>query len=122
MKLKKVRPLWNHILTTCDRYPVDNFKDGLVSTDEAEGEIKIYQKVIAVGNTARDIKVGDLVLLNPRDYLRPVHSLNANSVLEKDEDSVSMVINWPILYVDDKECLYLYDKDVDMVIEEMEEN
>lgn len=119
MKILKAKPLLNHVITTADRYESTELKDGLLSTKEAEGDIKFEQRIIAIGPNCFDgLNVGDLVLVNPMNYLRPEHSLRENSILEKSRDEVNMVISWPIVDINDRECLFLYDRDLDMVIEE----
>ena len=119
MKILKAKPLLNHVITTADRYESTELKDGLLSTKEAEGDIKFEQRIIAIGPNCFDgLNVGDLVLVNPMNYLRPEHSLRENSILEKSRDEVNMVISWPLVEINDRECLFLYDRDLDMVIEE----
>ena len=119
MKILKAKPLLNHVITTADRYESTELKDGLLSTKEAEGDIKFEQRIIAIGPNCFDgLNVGDLVLVNPMNYLRPEHSLRENSILEKSRDEVNMVISWPLVDINDRECLFLYDRDLDMVIEE----
>ena len=111
----------NHILTTADKYATTQLKDGLIDATKDEGQIKEYQRVIAVGPHVRDVKVGDIVLINPNQYLVPVHSLNENSVFEKDKDEVQRELRLPILELEVGDCLYLYDTDVDLIIEDYEE-
>lgn len=121
MKILKAKPLLNHVITTADRYESTELKDGLLSTKEAEGDIKFEQRIIAIGPNCFDgLNVGDVVLVNPMNYLRPEHSLRENSILEKSRDEVNMVISWPLIDINDRECLFLYDRDLDMVIEEWE--
>ena len=121
MKILKAKPLLNHVITTADRYESTELKDGLLSTKEAEGDIKFEQRIIAIGPNCFDgLNVGDLVLVNPMNYLHAQHSLRENSVLEKSMDEVTTVISWPIVDINDRECLFLYDRDLDMVIEDWE--
>lgn len=116
-KAKKVRVLLNHVLLTANRYDTDAVKDGIVDPNSTEGQLKEYQKVVDVGpNCCPGINVGDVVVVNFQNYARPVHSLNSNSVLAQDEDSVSMVIDAPLVLIDDTEYMFVYDRDIDMVV------
>lgn len=109
----------NHVITTADRYDATQIKNGIVDISQEEGEIKDIQRVIALGPGAyKELNVGDVVLINPMNYSRPVHSLREGSVLEKDKDEVEMVVSWPIVDIDGKECLFIYDRDIDMIIDE----
>lgn len=118
-RIKRARPMLNHVITTADRYDATQIKNGIVDISQEEGEIKDIQRVIALGPGAyKELNVGDVVLINPMNYSRPVHSLREGSVLEKDKDEVEMVVSWPIVDMDGKECLFIYDRDIDMIIDE----
>ena len=122
IKIKKGTPLLNHVIVTADRYEDTEIKDGLLSTKNGEGEIKYEQRIVALGPGAyKELNVGDFVMINPMNYLHPVHSLREGSILEKSRDEVEMVVSWPIIDIDDRECLFLYDRDIDMIIDEWEE-
>lgn len=120
IKIKKVRPTLNHILTTADTYDTVQLKDGMIDTSKEEGQVKEYQKVIAIGPNVRDIKVGETVLINPQRYMVPTHSLNEGSVFEKDKDEVNYTIRLPMYTLECGNCLYIFDTDVDMVLEDYE--
>ena len=120
MILKKVRPMLNHIITTADRYEEVQLKDGLITSEKSEGEIKEFQTVIAVGPNAFGVKEGDLILINPKEYLVPVHSLNSGSVLEKSKDEVQYQLNLPVIEINGKQCLFLFDRDIDLIVDEYE--
>ena len=72
LKIKKIKPLFNAIVTTMDRYTEDQYTDGGLIKVTA-GTIKENQKVIAVGSIVRDIKVGDMVSINPIRYAVKKH-------------------------------------------------
>ena len=59
MKIKKIKPLFNSLITTMDKYEEDVTNNGIIDTKRQEGSLKEYQTVIAVGTTVRDIKVGN---------------------------------------------------------------
>ena len=93
---------------------------GIIDANKVKMSIKEYQTVLAVGSTARDVKVGDVVKINPERY----------KVRKYREDSIKNDINtynpveqfqFKTVVVDNKPCLLLYDSDVDFVIEEYEE-
>lgn len=118
-RIKRARPMLNHVITTADRYDTTQIKNGIVDISQEEGEIKDIQRVIALGPGAyKELNVGDVVLINQMNYSRPVHSLREGSVLEKDKDEVEMVVSWPIVDINGKECLFIYDRDIDMIIDE----
>ena len=68
LKIKKIKPLFNKILTTMDLYDNPMTEDGIIDGSKEDGGIKEYQTVIAVGPTVKCVKPGDLVVINPARY------------------------------------------------------
>lgn len=121
LKIKKIKPLFNKILTTMNLYDNPMTEDGIIDGSKEDGGIKEYQTVIAVGSTVKCVKPGDLVVINPARYQVMKHkdgSLKDGVIT----DNPVISYNFPILVVDDRPCLYLYDSDVDFVIKEWEES
>ena len=76
--------------------------------------------MLSVGSTVRDIKEGDLVLINPTRYAVRKH--NAGTL--KDgiiTDNPVTSYNFNLIEVGGEMCILLYDQDIDYVIEESEE-
>lgn len=110
---RKIKPTVNHIVTTMDRYEDDDEKL-IVDIKESLGVVKDIQKVIAVGPLVRDIKVGDYVRICPDRYIKVKHSLAE----ELNDKEMQVSINFPIVDLEDGRYLFLYESDVDYVIEE----
>lgn len=118
MILKKIKPLFTSVVTTMDKYEDDVIVNGLVN--QTAGTLKEYQKVIAIGSSVRDIKVGDLVSINPSRYA--VRKYEDGSL--KDgviSQNPVMSYNFHTIEIDNAEYLLLQDRDIDFVIEEWEE-
>lgn len=112
----------NHILTSANRYSGVQVKDGIIDASKEAGDIKEVQTIIDLGpQCTPELKVGQRVLISPKRYMRAVHSLNEGSVLEKNIDEVTTVIEFPMVDIRDKEYLYLYDTDVEMIILDCDE-
>lgn len=119
--IKKLRPMFNHIVTTMDYYDDDVFTEsGLIDTRKQKGTIKEYQKVLAVGNTVTSVKEGDLVCINPTRYAKVKHE---NGSLKDGviTDNIVVGYNFNVVDIDGKQCLILYDSDIRYVLEEWEE-
>lgn len=118
LRIKKIKPLFTSIVTTGDRFDKDFTDSGIIVAKK--GDLKLWQKVVAVGTSVRDIKVGDTVMINIENYA--VKRYNKDS-LQNDLDnnpSLRYELNW--VTVDDeegnpKECLLLNDRDVLYVFE-----
>ena len=122
LHIKKIRPLFTNILTTGDKYEKDEKQNGLIIAKK--GDLKLYQTVIAVGSMVRDVKSGDKVMINPKNY--QVTKYDPNSV--KEDMGMNKIIgyNMPWVTIDDEEgnlqeCLLLIDRDVEFVFEGEEE-
>lgn len=120
IKIKKIRPLFNALITTMDKYEHDVSNNGLIDTSKQQGNIKEYQRVLAVGSIVKDIKVGDLVAINPTRYAVKQHQPGSlkDGVIT---DNPVIRYNFDIVEIDDKPCLLLQDRDIDFIIEECEE-
>ena len=58
--------MFTSLITTMDKYEQDKLTNGgLIDTAKQQGTLKEYQKVLAIGDSVRNIKVGDLVCINP---------------------------------------------------------
>lgn len=122
MKLKKIKPTFNNIITTMDIYEEDVISEGgLIDTKKQQGTVKEYQKVLSVGSCVRDIKEGDLVCINPTRYGQREFK---EGTLKDGIISHNAVIkyNFNVVEIDGKSCLFLQDRDIDFVIEDYEED
>lgn len=121
IKVKKIKPLFTSVVTTMDRYTEDvTLESGLIDTTKQQGGIKEYQTVVAVGGSVRDIKVGDLVCINPIRYAVKKHQEGSlkDGVIT---DNPVIRFDFPTIEINGKQYLYLQDRDIDFVIEEFEE-
>ena len=119
LKIKKIKPMFNRVLTTCDLYTEDLMTDGIIDSTKVEGAIKEYQTVIACGPMVKCVKPGDVVVINPTRYQVMKHkegTLNDGVI----QDNAVISYNFPIMVVDDAPCLYIYDSDIEFAIKEFE--
>ena len=120
LKVKKIRPMFTSLITTMDKYEQDVKIGGLIDTTKQQGGLKEYQKVLAIGSSVRDIKVGDVVCVNPARFAVRKHqagSLKDGIVT----DNPVTTYNFDVVEMDGKQCLLLQDRDIDFIIEEYEE-
>lgn len=119
LKIKKIKPMFNRVLTTCDLYTEDLMTDGIIDSTKVEGAIKEYQTVIACGPTVKCVKPGDVIVINPTRYQVMKHkegTLNDGVI----QDNAVLSYNFPIMVVDDAPCLYIYDSDIEFAIKDFE--
>ena len=125
LKIKTIKPLFTSIVTTGDKFEKDVTVGGIIQQDQKKGDLKLYQKVLAVGSAVRDIKVGDMVMINPIAYVRKKYS--KDSVQNDMDNNPTLSINIPTVPVTDEngntqECLLLTDRDIQFVFEGEEVN
>ena len=118
INIKKVKPMFNAIITTMNRYEDDDDSDTLIKN--TSGSLKEYQTVVAVGGSVRDIKVGDVVQIDPSRYAQKQHKEDSlkNGIVS---DNPVMSYNFKTVLIDGEQCLLLYDSDISYIIEEYEE-
>lgn len=119
LKIIECRPMLNHVVLTANRYEESDFDNKGLIDDEQKGigNIKEYQTVVAVGPSVDNIKPGDLVVVNPKAYARPVHKTKDTSVRGLlGEDEVEMRIDFPMVDINGIPHLFLYDRDIDLII------
>lgn len=138
LKLKNIQPRANTVITTAIRYYEKNNKEAkdkyiktrkdnqhLISLKEDKNLPKLVQKVVAIGPVVHDVKVGDIVKINPLHYLdrkliqqresleRDVLDLTGTRVKETYSE---LDYKFPTIDINEKECLLLYDRDIDYII------
>ena len=120
LKVKSIKPLFTGVLTTANKYETTSTKNGIiVSAKQTEGHIKEYQTVVKVGSSVREIKPGDVVLINPSRYLRK--KFDENSIRDDFDKNPTIEINIPTVVINDKEYFLIEDRDVAYIIDDCEE-
>lgn len=121
INIKKVRPMFNQVICTMEKYSDEEIKTGsIIDVHKVNNPIKEYQKVVCVGPMVRNIKEGDLVMVNPRRYAKMKHqegSLKDGIV----SDNPVISYNFNVIKLDNIDYLLLTDQDIDFIIEEYEE-
>lgn len=118
LKLKKITPVFNHILTTKHTYDKDVMDNGMIV--KTAGTVKEYQRVVAVGSTVKVCKPGDIIMINPTRYAVMKHqegSLKDGVV----GDNPVVAYNIPVINLDGKDHLLIYDTDIQFIMDKFEE-
>lgn len=115
IRLNKIKPMFNRLLVTADIYTYGKNE----IAEHSEGVMKEFQTVLAVGGSVRDIKVGDVVNINPARYA--VKKRNDNSLAADIAGNNIMSFQFERITVDGKDCILLYDSDINYIAEEYEE-
>lgn len=122
--IKKVKPMFNGLITTMNKYDNDTRVKGTDLIDSSKANtVKEYQTVVAVGPMVRGIEVGDTVFINPKRYAVMKHKPGSlqDGVIK---DNPVIGYNFDIVEIDGVEHLYLQDSDIKFVaeVEEFDEN
>lgn len=120
LKVKKIKPMFTSLITTMDKYEQDVKIGSLIDTSKQQGGLKEYQKVLAVGSSVRDIKVGDIVCVNPTRFAVRKHQAGTlkDGIVT---DNPVTTYNFDVVEMDGKQCLLLQDRDIDFIIEKWED-
>lgn len=105
--------LFNSVITTANKYTIDDCKDSLIiSPEEAQGAVKMKQTVLFVGSQVDpNIKPGMEVELNPNKYIR--NKQVRKSVIDNSENyETQYYFVPPIMNVGGEDYLYISDSDI----------
>ena len=113
LKIKSIKPMFDSLVTTMNKYEDDETLNGtLIDTSRQKGCLKEYQTVVAVGpNVCKDIKVGDMVMINPIRYAKMKHQKGSlkDGVIT---DNPVIGYEFKTVTINDEECLYLQSTDI----------
>lgn len=115
--------MFNQVVTTKNKYEDVITNSGLLDTRKTN-HLKEYQTVVEVGPTARGIKPGDVVFINPKRYGVPIHRDGLKD-LDKNIQKMDMYMEFDIPTIDVYDCpdgscrelLLIFDNDVMFVAE-----
>lgn len=119
--IKKIQPMYTKILTTMCKYEEDEMTaGGLIDSTKTQGTLKEYQTIVAVGNSVRNVKVGDLVCVNPERYAVKKHEAGSlkDGVIT---DNPVIKYNFNIMELEGVPHLLLDENDVSFIITDYEE-
>lgn len=121
MILKKIKPLFNGIITTMNVYEEDQYVGSMIDTSRTRGTMKEYQTVLAVGDAVKSVKEGDIVCINPKRYAVMKHQEGSlrDGVIT---DNPVIGYKFNTIQIDGKDCLRIFDSDIDFIIQDMSED
>lgn len=119
LKINKIKPLYTKLITTADKYKNDQKVGNILDANRLEGRYKEYQKVVSVGSSVREVKVGDLVLIDPSRYIK--RKFSDNSLREDFVENPIISIDIPTVVMNDTDYFMLDERDIVYIIEESEE-
>ena len=113
LHIKKIKPLFTSVVTTGDRFEKDMVSQGIIVAKK--DDLKLWQKVIAVGPAVRDIKEGDMVMIKVDNYAIKKYDKNSIQNDMDNNPSLGYAFNW--ITIDNEkgepeECLLLNDRDL----------
>ena len=115
INIKSIKPMFTQVVTTMDKYEEDISDNGILDIRRKKGDVKEFQKVVAVGDSVRTVKVGDLVKINPTRYGRTKHREGTlKDGIISDNPIVAFYFN--TVEMDHKLYLLLQDNDIDYIV------
>ena len=117
IKLKKVTPMFNKIITTAE-FTEELTESGIITNTKKS--VDEFQTVIAVGDSVRSIKVGDVVCIDPNRYA--VRKYKKDSVKADIEEYANTIIDYeiPLIILDGVKHLMIMDSDVLFIVDDYE--
>lgn len=117
IKLKKVTPMFNKIITTAE-FTEELTDSGIITNTKKS--VDEFQTVIAVGDSVRSIKVGDVVCVDPNRYA--VRKYKKDSAKADMEEYANTIIDYeiPLIILDGVKHLMIMDSDVLFIVDDYE--
>jgi len=119
LKVKDIRPVFTRLITTADRYEETQMTNGLIDVNKLEGRYKEYQRVVRVGSSVREVKEGDIVLIDPSRYMK--RKFSDGSLREDFVENPIVEINIPTVTMGDEDYFMIDERDIAYVIADSEE-
>ena len=119
LKITKIKPMFNTVVTTANKYDDDYRTGGIIKKKKKKGSLKEYQTVVAVGSMVRGIEVGDKVMIDPTRYAVMRHKEGSlkDGVIT---DNPVVGYNFKTVTINDVQHLMLVDSDIRYVFEGVE--
>lgn len=113
LHIRKIRPMFTSIVVTAEKFKEDMIDNGVIVAQK--GDLKLWQRVVAIGSSVRDINVGDMVMINAENYI--VRKYDKNSIQNDLDNNPKVRFNFRFVDIDDEngkpqECILLNDRDV----------
>ena len=119
LQIKSIRPVYTKLLTTANRYDKSQKNGVLLDAKKLEGRYKEYQTVVKVGSSVREVKEGEIVLIDPSRYMK--RKYNDNSLREDFVENPIIEINMPTVTMDGQDYFMIDERDIAYIIEDSEE-
>jgi len=119
LQIKNIRPVYTRLLTTANRYTESQKNGVLLDASKLEGRYKEYQTVVRIGSSVREVKEGEVVLIDPSRYMK--RKYNDNSLREDFVDNPIIEINIPTVTMNGQDYFMIEERDIAYVIEDSEE-
>lgn len=119
LNVKDIRPVYTRIITTANRYTESQKIGALLDANKLEGRYKEYQTVVKVGSAVREVKEGEVVLIDPSRYMK--RKFSDNSLREDFVENPIVEINIPTVTMDGKDYFMIEERDIAYVITDSEE-
>jgi hypothetical protein len=119
LKVKDIRPVYTRLITTANKYEETQMNGNLIDVNKMEGRYKEYQTVIRVGSAVREVKEGDVVLIDPSRYMK--RKFSDNSLREDFVENPIVEINIPTVTMGDEDYFMIDERDIAYVIADSEE-
>lgn len=113
LRIKKIKPTYTTVITTATKFDKDDKQNGVITAKK--GDLKLYQRVVAVGSMIKEFKVGDLVMINAENYAKKKYSATS---IQNDMDNNPVIkyeFNWVTMENEKGELedyLMLNDRDI----------
>ena len=113
LRIKKIKPTYTTVITTAVKFDKEDKQNGVITAKK--GDLKLYQRVVAVGSMVREFEVGDLVMINAENYAKKKYSATSIQNDMDNNPTLKYEFNWVTMENEKGELadyLMLNDRDI----------
>lgn len=123
LKIKELKPMFSGILCTAEKYNEYQYVPGtnIIDSSKTSGQLKEYQKVVAVGSMVRNVNVGDIICINPKNYAEKMYEKSSTKAAMTETYNAVVRYHFNVVEVNEIDHLLIQENDVDFVVTNYEE-
>lgn len=123
LKIKGLKPMFSGILCTANKYDERKFVAGtnIIDGSKTVGQLLEYQTVVAIGSMVRNVEVGNVVCINPKNYAEKMYDKSSMKSAMVENYNQVIRYHFNIIDIDGVDHLLIQENDVDFVVTDYEE-
>lgn len=115
--------MFSGILCTANKYNEEAFIAGtsIIDSTKTVGKLLEYQTVVAIGSMVRNVEVGNVVCINPKNYAEKMYDKSSMKSAMVENYNQVVRYHFNVIDIDGVDHLLIQENDIDFVVTDYEE-